>query len=241
MEQAGPALRRKPKWGTLTLVVLFHLVVIAGLGRAFAPQLTSHVVEQAVAVLNVTITAPEDKPSASPVPDEGSAAEQGEKAKPREVSAPPRAIPIPKKPTEAPPVSGAGAENNSGASAAGTGTGAGGDGAGTGSGNGGNGQGNGGARKLEKIAGDINSARDYPVPPGGREARFGTSVTIALTVGPDGKPTACRVVRASPLPETDAITCRLAMERFRFRPATDRDGNPVSATYGWRQEFREAR
>jgi protein TonB len=197
------------------------------------------VVEQAVAVLDVTITAPEEESSTSPVPDEGAAAEQGEQAKPREVAASPKAIP--KKPIEAPPVSGTGAENNSGASTAGAGTGAGGDGAGTGSGNGGNGQGNGGARKLEKIAGDINSARDYPVPPGGREARFGTSVTIALTVGPDGKPTACRVVRASPLPDTDAITCRLAMERFRFRPATDRDGNPVSATYGWRQEFREAR
>lgn len=238
MEQPGPAIRRKPRWGTLTLVVLFHLVVIAGLGRAFAPEFTSHVVEQAVAVLNVTITAPEDEPSASPVPGEGAAAAEGDKAKPREIAAPPKAIP--KKPTEAPPVSGSGAENASGASA-GSGTGAGGEGSGTGSGNSGNGQGNGGARTLEKIAGDINSARDYPVPPGGREARFGTSVTIALTVGPDGRPTACRIVRASPLPDTDAITCDLAMKRFRFRPATDRDGNPVSATYGWRQEFREAR
>jgi protein TonB len=239
MEQAEPAIRRRPKWGTLTLVVLFHLLVIAGLGRAFAPEFTAQMVEQAASVLTVTITAPEDEPEASPVPDEGASAPEGEKARPREVSAPPKTIL--KKPAGVPPVSGAGAGNNSGASASGAGTGGGGGGIGTGSGNSGNGQGNGGGRKVEKIAGDINSARDYPVPPGGRQVRFGTSVTIALTVGTDGRPAACRIVRAGPLPDTDALTCRLAMERFRFRPATDRDGNPVVATYGWRQEFREAR
>jgi periplasmic protein TonB len=239
MEQAGPAIRRRPKWGTLVLVVLLHLLAIAGLTRAFAPEFTSRVMEQAASILTVTITAPEDKPAASPVPDEGASAEQGGQARPRAASAPPKPIPV--KPSEAPPVSGAGAENNSGASSAGAGTGGGGEGIGTGSGNSGNGQGNGAGRRLEKIAGDINSARDYPVPPGGRQARFGTSATIALTVGTDGRATACRIVRASPFPETDAITCRLALERFRFRPAIDRDGNPVVATYGWRQEFREAR
>jgi len=235
MEQAGPPIRRRPRWGTLALVVLFHLIVIVGLARAFAPDFTAQVIERATSVLTVTVTTHE--PEASPVPDEGASAQEGDNAKPREVSA---SNTIPKKPTEIPPVSGAGSEDHSGASA-GTGTGGGGEGVGTGSGNAGSGQGNGGARKVEKVAGDINSARDYPVPPGGRQARFGTSVTIALTVDADGKPTACRVVKSSPFPESDALTCRLALERFRFRPATDRDGNPVASTYGWRQEFREAR
>jgi periplasmic protein TonB len=45
------------------------------------------------------------------------------------------------------------------------------------------------------------------------------------------------VIRPSPDPEADAIVCRLAEQRFRFRPATDAAGNPVPATYGWRQEW----
>ena len=238
-DPAVTAGRRKPKWGTLALVVLFHVLAIVGLARAFAPDFTARVVEQAASILTVTVTAPEDPPAASPVPDEGASAEQGKQAKPRDVSAPPRTLPV--KPTQVPPVSGAGADSQSGASAAGAGTGGGGQGVGTGRGQSGSGQGSGGATKVEKIAGDINSARDYPVPPGGRQARFGTSVTIALTVGTDGRASACRIVKPSPFPETDAITCKLALERFRFRPATDRDGNPVVSTYGWRQEFREAR
>jgi hypothetical protein len=57
---------------------------------------------------------------------------------------------------------------------------------GTGSGNGGQGQGGGGAvTKAVKIAGDINSARDYPRET--RDQHIGDSVTVALTVGTDGR------------------------------------------------------
>ena len=102
---------------------------------------------------------------------------------------------------------------------------------------GGGGQGGVAVTKPVKIAGDINSASDFPVPPGGRQARFGTSVTVYMTVGTDGRASNCRVVRPSPDREADAIVCRLAEQRFRFRPATDSRGNPVPATYGWRQEW----
>jgi protein TonB len=95
--------------------------------------------------------------------------------------------------------------------------------------------------KPEKIAGDIRSAGDYPVPPGGREARFGQAVTIAMTVGVDGRASNCRVVQPSSDPVADRITCQLAVDRFRFRPATDAKGDPVAATYGWRQTFFRAR
>ena len=60
---------------------------------------------------------------------------------------------------------------------------------------------------------------------------------IALTVGTDGRVKGCRIVRPSPDPEADAITCRLATERFRFRPARDRNGEPVESVYGWRQSW----
>ena len=88
-----------------------------------------------------------------------------------------------------------------------------------------------------KIAGDINDARDYPVPPGGREIRRGHHVIVHMTVGTDGRARNCRIVEPSPDPEADRITCRLAEERFRFRPARDEDGNPVAAPYGWRQDW----
>ena len=88
-----------------------------------------------------------------------------------------------------------------------------------------------------KTAGEINDARDYPVPPGGREIRRGKQVVVYMTVGTDGRARNCRVVQPSPDPEADRITCRLAEERFRFRPATDAMGNPVAAEYGWRQRW----
>ena len=47
----------------------------------------------------------------------------------------------------------------------------------------------------------------------------------------------CRIHRASPDPEADRITCQLATERFRFKPATDAAGNPVVSTFGWQQRW----
>jgi len=43
--------------------------------------------------------------------------------------------------------------------------------------------------------------------------------------------------KPSPDAEADAITCRLARERFRFRPATDRAGNPIESEFGWQQRW----
>ena len=85
------------------------------------------------------------------------------------------------------------------------------------------------------IAGDINAARDYPAA--SREQRLGDYVIIALTVSVDGRAKACRIHRPSRDPAADQITCRLAQQRFRFRPATNARGEPVESTYGWRQAW----
>ena len=53
----------------------------------------------------------------------------------------------------------------------------------------------------------------------------------------DGRVTACRVTDPSPDPEADAITCRLASERFVFRPRLDASGQPVVGIYRWRQRW----
>jgi protein TonB len=152
---------------------------------------------------------------------------------PKEAAAPKSRIVIAERP--APAVAGKGSDDSSGARDRGTGTGAGGAGNGTGSGNGGNGTGGGAVTKAVKTAGDINSTRDYPSD--SRDARLGHEVIVYLTVGTDGRARNCRVQKASPDPRADAITCTLAEQRFRFRPATDAAGNPVESVYGWRQRW----
>ena len=91
--------------------------------------------------------------------------------------------------------------------------------------------------KPVHVSGSIDDARDYPVPAGGRAARRGSEVIVRVTVGTDGRASDCSVYRASPDAEADRITCRLVVERLRFRPATDAAGNPVAAPFYWRQRW----
>lgn len=229
---------RTINWGTLALIVLLHVAAVFGLARAFAPDFTASVVRQATSLVTVTVRTPPPPPpppapTPSPVPDEGTAAPPAPKTKPKEVSAPKPKIPLPT-PSPVPPAASIGTENASGAAEQGSGSGAGGEGTGTGSGTAGNGPG-GLSRGLEKIAGNIFDARDYPRK--GRKARKGHDVVIELRVGANGQVTSCRVTDPSPDSVADAITCRLATERFRFRPALDARGNPVPGRFLWRQQW----
>ena len=215
------------------LVALLHIAVVVVLIQAFAPQLGSAVVRPAMRAFDVVINAPPPPPLARPAPAKaGAAAPEGKKAEPRVITAPRPDIVLAR--TVAPVVAGTGPDDTSGAKTVGQGAGAGGEGEGVGAGSAGEGSG-GGAAKPIKIAGDIVSARDYPK--GTRALRLGSAVTIALTVQPDGRPGDCRVVRPSRDPEADRITCRLAIERFRFRPARNGAGQPVASVYGWQQRW----
>jgi protein TonB len=233
--------RRKPRWGTLLLVGALHVVVFAALVRAFAPDLPMALVERATSLVTVTVRTPpppEAEPSLdpSPEPDEGAAGEEGRRATPQQVTAPP----APRPPTSpVPRASSTGTANTSGARDQGQGTGAGGQGEGTGSGRSGSGAGGIPVSPPVKTAGDIDDddIDDFPIPPGGRESRIGQSVTVAMTVGVDGRASNCRIAKPSNDPAADRLVCLLAVQRFRFRPATDANGNAVPATYGWRQDF----
>jgi protein TonB len=230
------AARRRPRWGTLTLVVLLHLAALAGLVRVFAPDFTASVVERAASLVTVTITAPPvpAATSAPPAdPDAGGPGLPAPEATAREVAAPQSPLP---RPSPAPRAVSTGEESVAGAGEQGAGTGASGEGTGPGSGGTGSGPG-GGARPLELISGRIDNARDYPTPAGGRRIRRGHDVVIELTVGTDGRVSACHVTDPSPDPEADAITCRIATERFVFRPRLDAAGEPVVGTYRWRQRW----
>ncbi|MCB2087664.1 MAG: TonB family protein [Sphingomonadaceae bacterium] len=230
--------RRKPlSIPRLILIGLLHLFAIYALARAFAPDFVAPVEREVLSTFSVTVTTPEEPPEeAEPLPDEGAAGEAGKQAVPKPVTAEKPKIKV-KEDKPVPRASSTGAANNSGARDQGDGTGAAGDGMGTGSGRGGGGQGGIAVTKPVKIAGDINSARDFPVPAGGREARFGNQVIVYMTVGVDGRASNCRIQKPSGDPEADRIVCQLAVERFRFKPATNADGNPVPATYGWQQQW----
>lgn len=225
---------RRVKLGVIVLVALLHVLAILALIRAFAPDFTAQAVEKITRTLTVTITAPPPpEPKAEPEPA-GAAGEAGKKAVPREVKAEKPKVEIAKVP--APRASSTGSADTSGARDAGSGTGAGGAGSGTGSGAGGNGQG-GGASKPVHISGRIDKAADFPIPAGGREARIGKAVILALTISPEGRATACRIYKSSGLPDTDEVTCRLAKERLRFKPALSAAGEPVTGTFYWQQKF----
>ena len=230
---------RRVRLGVFLLVAGLHLGLAIFLVRAFTPHFAASVVEDVTQTFTVVLEPPPEPPPPEPSPrevapdDEGAAAPPGRKAQPRETAVPEAKIVI--KPTQAPSVAGRGRENASGARDEGEGTGAGGEGRGTGSGAGGSGQGGGGASPPVKIAGEINSARDFPRE--SRDLRVGTEVIVALTVGVDGRVRACRVVKPSPDPRAGEITCKLAVERFRFTPALDASGRPVEGIYGWRQRW----
>ncbi len=227
----------RTRLGVMLLVALLHVAAVLGLIRAFAPDFTQQAVDRVLSTFTVTITAPPPPPP-PPAPESRAAGAQGEAGKqalPSAAKAPVPRVPIAKNP--APKASSTGSAVTSGATNQGSGTGAGGSGEGTGSGGSGSGQGSGGASKAVHVSGQISNARDFPVPPGGREARIGKSVILALTIAPSGRATACRVYRSSGFPDTDAVACKLAIERLRFTPATNAAGEPVTSTFYWQQKF----
>lgn len=232
--------RRRPRWWVIALVILGHLLALYGLVRAFAPDAMVSVERSVLSTFNVTIAAPPPPPppppAAEPVPDEGAAGSQGKKAVPKAVTAPIPKLPV-ERTTPVPRGSSSGSANSSGAKESGAGTGASGGGEGTGSGRGGGGQGGVAVTKVSVRSGSIDESRDFPIPEGGRGARAGTSITVAFTVGVDGRASDCRVIKPGPDPQTNALMCPLVIERIRFNPARDAQGQPVPARYGWKQDF----
>jgi protein TonB len=107
-------------------------------------------------------------------------------------------------------------------------------GAGAGGGSGGNDYGAGGGTDLEQIAGAI-TPRDYPRHL--REAGIGGVVGLSFRVEPSGLVSRCTVTQSSGVPELDALTCRLIVQRFRYRPSTDRFGRPVGDTIDGEHEW----
>jgi protein TonB len=231
-----PALSRRARAGMIAGIALIHLLLGLGLVRTLGGvrALADNAgLGPALVALNVENKPPPPSRSVTTRANQGASGAMGRHVHADPIAAPVVAIRLPAPP--APVVAGTGSESRSGAGAGGEGTG--GSSTGMGTGSGGTGQGPGGryvATKPEKIAGDLVEA-DYPRA--GRAKRLGTSVVVVMTVGIDGRVNDCRVHQPSGDPDADAITCKLAIARFRFHPALDQDGDPIEATYGWQQRF----
>jgi periplasmic protein TonB len=120
-----------------------------------------------------------------------------------------------------------GAQASSGAAeVAGPGTGAGGEGDGFGAGGSGDGDGAGDVGPR-RIGGRIRDS-DYPLSAG--EAGVGGTVGVRFVVDVRGRVRTCAVTRSSGSRLLDDTTCRLIVERYRFRPGHDARGVPFEAT-----------
>lgn len=230
--------RRRPRWGMIALLFVLHLLALYAFARMLAPDMTAAVERSVASAITVIVTSPDEPvpPENTPQPDEGAQGDPGETAVPKPVTAATPRVPV-KQDAPMPRASSTGDSNRSGARDSGDGTGAAGSGFGTGSGREGGGTGGVAVSKPVHISGAINSARDYPTPEEGRNARRGSEVIVRVIVGVDGRARNCSVYRPSPFPEADRITCRLVEDRLGFRPAQDARGNPVPAPFYWRQRW----
>lgn len=198
------------------------------------------VADSALKVFGVEVPPPprEEKPIPPHRPNyrrSGEAAPPNLRSRATEVVAPiPEVLTPPPPPVVVAPVAFDGAQASQGAAeVAGPGTGAGGEGDGTGAGGYGDGDGAGDVPPRQ-IKGRIKDS-DYP-----READeqgVSGSLTVRYVVGIDGRVPRCRVTRSSGSAVLDETTCRLIMERFRFKPGHDGRGRPFEATIVSNQDW----
>lgn len=194
-------------------------------------------------LFDVTVAIPLPPPNLPPVPvseaasREGAAAPVGLRAAAALIVAPtPRVVLERPSPVIAALLPGVGSEARTGASTQiGSGPGSGGEGNGAGSGRSGSGAGGGGIlARAQWVSGGMRNS-DYPRAAG--RAGIGGAVVTRFTVGTDGRASGCKVTRSSGTAELDATTCRLIEQRFRYRPARDLEGRPISDVMGWKQTW----
>ncbi|MEA3011912.1 MAG: periplasmic protein TonB [Sphingomonadales bacterium] len=95
------------------------------------------------------------------------------------------------------------------------------------------------ASRPQRARANLNSyfsTDDYPAAAlrGNDQGTTGFS----LTIGPNGRVTACNVTSSSGSSALDQATCRILRSRARYTPARGSDGNPTSGTDAGRVTWR---
>ncbi|MBB4639816.1 energy transducer TonB [Rhizorhapis suberifaciens] len=227
-ERIGPVI------GVAAVHIVLGYAIVAGL----QVPLPRGIDEAALVLLDLK-PLPPPKPPAKPEPEpterhratpkQGGAA-PGPKARPlQQAVAPVPVVPIPPLMTAAPPPIAAGDNPvGSGAGGAGSGQGAGGTGSGRGQG-----IGDGEFTSARQIRGRFRNS-DFPASAKGAGR---LKIGVRYAVGPSGVVDQCEIIEPSGYPEVDAMTCRVIVERYRFKPARDEDGIPITQVmeedYSW--------
>ena len=243
-----PRLSRRDRAATLSMVALLHVGLVFALVN-LSPPIRESPPEEVVEIFDVIEPPPPPEEVIEvkqiPAPQQDAPKEEEGAASPKNIRSqatpvvapkPPIALPVPP-PMPVTQTPNIGSDRTQGASnVVGPGTGAGGVGTGTGSGGSGRGTGGGGsggiATRPAVVRGITN--RDYP----NEVSRYwprGGAVFIAVRVLPNGRATDCKINRSIGIPAIDQWTCKLVEERAVFRPATDTNGRPVAAWYGYIQ------
>lgn len=198
-----------------------------------------------LALFNLEPPLPE-RPKPPPPPQSPKATREGGKAS----ASPPRARAMHPEPEPAPattpapppvvaipssvPASSTSGVANGDTDGIGSGSGSGGTGTGTGSGIG-RGDGEGGNFARARQTGGRFRNSDFP------DSLRGVGrlkIGVRYAIGPSGHVDKCEVIEGSGYAEVDMMTCRIIMERYRFRPARDPDGYAVTEVreedYRWR-------
>jgi protein TonB len=234
----------KDRGGAIAAVAAIHAALLLALlnisGRVDLPGAQS-----VIRVLDIDALKPPPPPppaaakQARPKEKEGGAAPPNIKSEATPVAAPKPQVVVPPVPQIAVaeiPRQGT-APTQGAAPVPGPGTGAGGIGTGTGSGTGGNGPGGGGDAGVAfppRLLTPTLRGRDFDQslirswPRGG-------DVFVGLRVERNGTVSECKIFRSSGFGPIDSEVCNLAHLRFRFRPALDRNGQPVASWFGYRQ------
>ena len=223
--------RPRERFIALAAVVLVQLALGIALLRGLKVEMThpADIVQRLVEV--ALAKPPPPPPPVRPPPKPQHHQEAAPKAEPNKLGGSPGPKPAHAPPSVTPVVA---VKPTAAPSGGGTGTGpALGSGAGGGTGGNGYGEDEDGS-DLEHIAGEIGRG-DYP-PDLGR-AGIGGRVSVTLTVEPTGRVGQCRITRSSGVPQLDALTCRLMLPRFRFRPSTDRYGRPIRDEVDWDHDW----
>lgn len=240
---ASSNLRPRERAGAMAAVIAIH----AGLAFALlnlSGTIDERDLQEALRIIDIReVPPPEPLVVEEPEPEqdkrkEGAAAPKNIESQASPVVAPKPRVVIPvQNPVIAAPIPKQGPDQSQGAAPVrGPGTGAGGAGTGTGSGGSGTGPGGGGgggiASGVRLIRGITN--RDYPDsiqrnwPRGGR-------IFLRLRVEPDGRISQCDVMRSFGDSAADQWTCPLIIRRAQLRPATDANGRPIAAWFGYVQ------
>lgn len=216
----------------LPAAILAGVIEIAAVFVLISGLSASGVIGQQVALPSIFNLAPSPSPTPPPPPPPqkhhvkvvGKSAAAGVKARASPVLAAPTVVPV--FPIIAATTPAAGTQSLNGAAASGEGSGVGGAGDGTGSGGQGQGDGSGGA-EAELASGRIKDS-DYPYEGIGQRARG--VVRISMAIDARGRATGCQIMRTSGFRILDDLTCRLALNRFHFRPARDASGRAIAGS-----------